>query len=127
MSKKHQDLQPWLNYFKMLHTYETKGYLEVHPGKHEAYLTQPALFTLLPDGILSEKTDKGLVADLARRIRAYAGWKSQSGEAYLNECFALHIVKDAEPHDLMLTLLLKKPFPWFAHWPKTDRVEYIIY
>ena len=125
--RKTKDLQPWLDYFKMLQTYEVKGFLEVKPDKHEAYITQPALFTLIPEDILAQKTDKGLVADVARRIRAYAGWKSQQGESYLYENFALHVVNDTEPHDLISTLLLKKPRQWFRHWHWMDKVEVISY
>ena len=42
MSKR-KFLQPWLDYFDMLHTYEQKGYLEVKPDKHEAFITRAAL------------------------------------------------------------------------------------
>ena len=49
MTKKHKNLQPWLDYFDMLHTYEQKGYLQMEPQKHETYVTRAALLTLVPD------------------------------------------------------------------------------
>ena len=56
MSKsKHQDLQPWLDYFKMLQQYEAKGFLEIKPQEHEAYITRAALLTLIPEDVSSFK------------------------------------------------------------------------
>lgn len=52
---KHRDLQPWLDYFQMLHTYEQKGFLEVKADKHEAYVTRAALLTLVPEVVSSFK------------------------------------------------------------------------
>ena len=47
---KNRDLQPWLDYFGLLRTYEEKGFLEVKPDRHEAYVTQAAMMTLLGIG-----------------------------------------------------------------------------
>lgn len=94
MSKnKHQDLQPWLDYFKMLQQYEAKGFLEVKPQEHEAYITRAALLTLVPKvesfkfQDSSEPTDsKAAAAQLetlnlkletcVSAIRAYAAYRS---------------------------------------------------
>ena len=122
-----RDLQPWLDYFAMLRTYEESGYLEILPEKHEAFITRAALMTLVPDDILVGKTDKGVLADTARRIRACAAFRVQQGEAYLCENFAMHIVKEDRQHDLLFTVLLEKPRQWFRHWPKTDKVQVITY
>ncbi len=88
MSKnKHPDLTPWLDYFKMLQRYEAKGFLEVKPAEHEAYITRAALLTLtptpaLPEGegdaannLLLQGGQRGAaLADTLRNIRAYAVW-----------------------------------------------------
>ncbi len=49
MTKKKTNLQPWLDYFKMLQRYEAKGFLEVKSQEHEAYITRAALLTLVPE------------------------------------------------------------------------------
>ena len=124
---KHKNLQPWLDYFQMLRRYEEKGFLQIEAERHEAYVTRAALLTLVPDDILVEKTDKSILADTARRIRTYAAFKAQQGEGYLRENFALHAVKEDEPHDLLFTIMLEKPKQWFPYWPKTDKLEVITY
>ena len=117
--RRYHDLQPWLDYFEMLHTYEQKGFLEVFPEKHEAYITEPALFTLSP----ATKT----LPSVVRRIRTYAGWRSQYGGTYLSHPFALHVVDAEEGHDLLYTLLLTRRRVWWKLWMKTDRIEVIEY
>ena len=80
MSKnKRQDLQPWLDYFRMLQQYEAKGFLEIKPQEHEAYITRAALLTLA--GIDVENVQSAAIssqpealADTLRNIRAYAVW-----------------------------------------------------
>ena len=34
---KHKDLQPWLDYFDMLHTYEENGFLLMKPMSHSLH------------------------------------------------------------------------------------------
>ena len=123
---KNKDLQPWLSYFRMLQQYQEKGFLEVTAGKNEAFVTAPALFAL-NDGDIQEQLANGAVADTARRIRAYAAWKSQQGEAYLDRNFALHVVKDTTPHDLLYTLLLSRRRVWWKPWRKSERMTVIEY
>ena len=99
------DLQPWLDYFGMLRTYEQKGLLEVSPDKHEAYITQPALHALSYGDDPMRQLMGGALLDTARHIHLFAAWKSQEGEDYLMRPFALHVVKDELPHDLLYTIL----------------------
>lgn len=134
MKTKHQDLQPMLDYFGMLQTYERKGYLEVLPEKGEAYITQPALFTFACVSFEEPKlADVNIphvmknVGHTACRIRTYAGWKSQQGKSYIDKPFALHVVADQHPHDLLYTLLLMRRRVWWKLWRKTDRIEVIDY
>lgn len=151
MSKR-KSVQPWLDYFDLLHTYEQKGYLEVKPDNHEAYITRAALYTLSPTPHLPERdgvvTDTHIL-DVARRIRAYTAYLSavSVGAKYpaeisdegvtaplipaseLKECmdypFAIHIVKEEAPHDLLCTLLLTRKRNWLGI--KRERVEVINY
>lgn len=77
------DLQPWLDYFRMLQQHADKGFLLMKQADHEAYVTQPALFVLagfseqqiqrgdlLSDGPRTMRT----LADTVRHIRQYAAW-----------------------------------------------------
>jgi len=155
MSKnKHQDLQPWLDYFKMLQRYEQKGFLEVKPQEHEAYITRAALLTLVPEvesfkfqdsseptdskaasaqpetlNLKLETNDKILVA-LLSRLRAYASWKAAAADpsaishqpSYISAPFAIHIVKEDYPHDLLLTLLLQQKRAWYGRRKETIEV-----
>ena len=123
---KTNDLQPWLDYFGMLRTYEQKGFLEVMPDKHEAYITQPALHALSEGDDPQEQVAKA-IPETVLRIRAYAGWKSQEGEPYLKQNFALHVVEPEHPHDLIYTLLLTQTRRWIRLWRKTDSIEVITY
>lgn len=129
MNRRKKNLQPWIDYFEMLHEYELKGYLEVQPAMHEAYVTLPALCTLSTDRddtAATVETAKNQVK-AARRIRAYAGWKSQEGASYLAGSFALHVVGDAAPHDLIYTLLMTRRRRWWKPWRKSDCLELIDY
>ena len=127
MSKR-KSLQPWLEYFDMLHTYEQKGYLEVKPEKHEAYITRAALCTLsptpaLPEGEGGAADTRGL--DTARRLRIYAAYRSSSDADYDKYAFALHVVKEEPPHDVLCTLLLTRKRNWLGI--RRERVEVINY
>jgi hypothetical protein len=156
MSKsKHQDLAPWLDYFKMLQRYEQEGFLEVKPQEHEAYVTRAALLTLsptlsLPEGEGDAANGKAL-ADTLSRLRAYAAyrWAPAVGQqhpvdindpdaeipvipieeltAYFSQPFAIHIVKEDYPHDLLLTLLLQQKRSWRTAWRTVDTIETIDY
>ncbi len=134
---KHKDLQPWLDYFDMLHTYEENGFLLMKPDEHEAYVTQPALYTLsarvariavTPDN--AELLQQQLASDMPcilRRLRAYAGWKSTQGRGYLSLPFSLHMIMPDAPYDPICTFLMTRRRRWW--WPlrKLDCIEIIPY
>ena len=154
MAKKKTNLQPWLDYFKMLQQYEAKGFLEVKPHEHEAYITRAALLTLT--GIDAENVQSAAIssqpealADTLSRLRAYAAyrWAPAVGQqhpvdindpdaeipvipieeltAYFSQPFAIHIVKEDYPHDLLLTLLLQQKRTWYGR--TKDTIEAIDY
>lgn len=170
MSKnKHQDLQPWLDYFKMLQQYETKGFLQMNPKEHEAYITRAAFCSLSPDpspGLSPDPSpaERGGTAandiplrggqrgaDTLFNLRAYAAyrWAHSVGQqhpvdindpdaeipiipieeltAYFSQPFAVHIVKENYPHDLLLTLLLQQKRSWRTAWRTVDTIEAIDY
>ena len=114
MSK--DNLQPWLDYFDMLRTYEEKGFLEVLQDKHEAYVTRAALHTLSLGDPLTQVLS-GELARTLRRLQAYAGWRSCDGRKYLKESFALHVVNEGYPYDLAYTLLITAA-PFWKRWYK---------
>ena len=122
--KRPVNLQPWLDYFKMLQEYERNGYLEVSLNKGEAYITKAALYTLAGDTSQRYAMAKGMIA-AARRIRAYVGWKGCFGREWLEKPFALNVVKDDTPHDMQYTILLSRKRRWWRLWMKTDVVNVI--
>jgi hypothetical protein len=123
---KRNNLQPWLEYFDMLYAYEDKGLLDVFPEKHEAYITQAAVHAV-SDGDDPVRQLAKAVPDTLKRIRAYAGWRSREGAGYLSRVFALHVVKDDAPHDLLYTLLLVRRRVWWRLWRLTDTVDAVTY
>lgn len=132
--KKHKNLQPWLDYFTVLQEYEARGYLDVQKEKNEAYVTEPALHSLSGESDISKK-DRSLamlllaraVPRTARRIRAYAAWRSGKGDAYLAEPFALHVVGDEYPYNPKYTIIVTSRRRWWMPWTVTDHVEVVGY
>ena len=124
---KTKDLQPWLNYFAMLLAHERKGFLEVMPDRHEAYVALPALCVLCgaDPGRLHELPMAA--ADAARRIRGYSAWKSGRDIGYTESPFAMHVVKDEPPHDPLFTVLVSRRRRWWAPWTKADAFDVIPY
>jgi len=151
MAKKKTNLQPWLDYFKMLQRYEQKGFLEIKPQEHEAYVTRAALLTLA--GIDAQDVQSAAVspqpealAATLSRLRAYAAyrWAPAVGQqhpadmndpdaeipvipieeltAYFSQPFATHMVKEDYPHDLLLTLLLQQKRAWYGRRKETIEV-----
>lgn len=104
----HKNLQPWLDYFEMLQSYEQNGYMEVMPFKHEAYITLPAILALTPGDTPQEQMNDERLLNTLVHIRTYAGFKAQEGVDYLSKTFAFHVVKDEAPHELLYTILLTK-------------------
>ena len=136
MKKKWKNLQPWIDYFQMLQEYEKKGFLEMKPEKGEAYVTRAALLTLTgawsdTGGFPGQRKAETLLLRklpvVIRRVRAYAAWKSRSGEKFLGRPFALNIVKEDEPHDLLHTVVLTRERRWWKLWMKTDVFDVVTY
>lgn len=145
MTKKKTNLQPWLDYFKMLQQYEQKGFLQMNPKKHEAYITRAAQLTLANidavdiQPVTSSLSDEKLI-DPISFLRAYAAYRSATAvgqqhpaaplpaipeaelTAYLSQPFAVHIVKEDYPHDLLLTLLLQQKRTWYGRRKETIEV-----
>lgn len=151
--KKTTNLQPWVDYFDMLHTFETNGVLEVHAAKGDAYVTQPALHAMTPGDDPQGQIRSGAIAATARRIRTYAAWKAAHEKglstfdpetandpnaplpeidakelmAYQEQLFALHVVRDEYPHDPVYALLLTRERKWWCPWRKTECIEVVNY
>lgn len=122
--KKHEDLRPWLDYFDMFSQYVKCGYLQMDIAKHEAYTTQPALHAMSEGENPAEQIQNGSIARTALHIREYAAWLSAEGNTYLQENFALHIVKPDEPHDLMFTILFSRKRKLFKRKMTVDIIAY---
>ena len=139
MKKSVTNLQPWLDYFKILQSYEEKGLLEVSPDKGEAYVTLPALLSLTdteesPDAVRCFVKDAARmtrqfagVLRILRILRIYAGWKSQQGESFLKKPFAMNVVEDALPHNPLFTMLLTSRRTWRSLWVMADDIDVITY
>lgn len=136
MKRNVTNLQPWLDYFDLLRSYERNGYLEMLPDKGEAYITQAAFFTLTGyDGdsdLIHNNTDDAIrrlrtCTALLRRMRAYAGWRSQEGKDYLAKPFAMNVVSDNRNNDPLFTMLLTRRRKWWSLWRKVDDIEVIQY
>lgn len=155
MAKKKINLQPWLDYFKMLQRYEQKGFLEIKPQEHEAYVTRAALLTLSPTPSIPEgegdAANGKAIADTLSRLRAYAAyrWAPAVGQqhpvdindpdaeipaipieeltAYFSQPFALHVVQEEPPHDLLFTMLLIQQRSWRTAWRTREKIEVIDY
>lgn len=148
------DLQPWLDYFEMLHSYERQGFLEVKSDKHEIYVTQPALHAMSEGDDPRKQFMDGVIEKTLSRLRIYAAWQyahnqslSTSGpeiyegpdepmplpipakmlQAYLKQNFAIHVVKDSEPYDLLYTFLLSRKRKWWKLLLKGKNIELIDY
>lgn len=123
MSRKKRDLQPWIDYFRLLRTYEEKGFLEVRPGKGDAYVTLSALAVLaFGDAARLDELSRTVV-----RIRAYAGWKCGAGARFLDAPFALNVVEDGGRHGLLCTVLVTRRRAWWKLWRKADRIDVVRY
>lgn len=127
MNKK--NLQPWLDYFGMLQRYQDCGFLLMEPQKHEAYITQPAMMTLTQniDSEVSLEHLSHAIPIIVRRLRTYAAFLAQEGKGYMEQNFAMNVVKDVEPNDPLYTVLLTRRRRWFCPWRKLDHYETIVY
>ena len=151
---KTKNLQPWIDYFRMLQRHEREGFLQMKPGDHEAYVTQPALLVLagtdetkmrhgatLRDGLRMMRRCTALL----RRLRVYAACMNAHAKGlstfdpavadistrplmeYLRQPFALNVVQPDEPHDPLFTMLIETRRPWWRLWMPHDRIEVIGY
>jgi hypothetical protein len=124
------NLQPWLNYFELLKTFEKGAYLEMQEGKHEAYITLPAACLLALDRKITNVQIGDILVGMPRvlrHIRAYAAWLSRRGKDYMAVPFALHIVEEKEPHDLLHTLVISSERKWWRLWMPHDSINVISY
>lgn len=124
--RKRKNLQPWLDYFEMLQTYESKGFLEVKPAEHEAYVTQPGLHAM-SEGDDPRQQIYSAIPKTVRRLRAYAGWRSQEGKSYMKQPFAVHVVKDMEPYDPLYSMVIETRRHWWRLWIPSDYIDVIDY
>ena len=130
-------LQPWLDYFTMLQAHEESGFLQMEPAKHEAYITLPCLCAMSTDVSVEQVTQEDLsrmqrqlvrrIPRTLRRLRAYGGFRSGEGRAYLTRNFAVHVIGDNPPHDPLYTLLLTRRRRWWCLWCKREYIDIITY
>ena len=148
---KQKNLQPWLDYFRMLQTYEKNGFIEMQADKHEAYVTRAALMTLASfdeqsnDWLQMQSAFTAVVSNIrtyAAYLAAYQrGLKDFSPNtiagadlppvskkelvAYLLQNFAIHMVSDDDTHKPLCTLLLSRKRNCIGR--KSDCIEVISY
>ena len=127
MSKKNNNLQPWLDYFDMLKAYEQKGYLQLEIDRHEAYVTQTALHAMTPGDDPQQQLQDGSITDTVRYMQNYAAFRSTQGKAYMEPPFAIHVVRDEPPHDPIYTLVITHRKSWRTLWQWQDNIEVINY
>lgn len=124
--KRTPDLQHLLDYFKMLQAYEKDGFLEVLQEDNVAYVTLPALHAMSAGDDVREQFSKA-IPETVRNIRTYAAFKSKQGMEYFSRPFAIHVVKEEFPHDLIYTLLLTRRRVWWKLWRRAEHIELIDY
>ena len=117
-----KNLQPWIDYFKMLMKFEDSGYLEVLTGRHEAYITRAALCTMVGISPQRIETRPFVMMRTLRMLRAFAAWKGAASLGYLDRPFVVHVVTEEKPHDPLLVLMLERRRRWWKLWMKTDVV-----
>lgn len=120
-----KDLQPWLDYFDMLTKYQRHGLLEVRPEKGEAYITQAAFHTLSGDTDKENTTSVQQQIQALQRIYVYTSWLNTSDR--LLPVFALHVVNNDEPHDLLYTIIVSRRRKWWHPWTLSNHYDFINY
>lgn len=120
------DLQPWLDCFTMFDRYRQEGLLEMKPQDNDAYVTQPALFAMTDGDDPKEQLVKAMPATL-RRLRAYSCFLAQTGAEGLRRPFAVHVVRDEEPRDLLYSFILRRRRRWWWPFTVSDKIDYIDY
>lgn len=127
MKKKLNDLQPWLDYFDMMQAYEHNGLLQIESEKHEAHVTQTAIHAMSKGDDPQQQLEYGSIVETVRRLQVYAAFCSTKGVEYMKAPFAIHVVKDTEPHDRIYTLLITHHKSWRTMWLWPDNIEVINY
>lgn len=137
-----KNLQPWLDYFRMLQRYEEGGFLQMDAEKHEAYVTRAALCTLAADSpfIPGSDTDRMEIADFSymllrripkvvRHIRTYGAWLSREGRDYLSRPFAINVVDDEVTRgpEPLYTITVTPKRRWWKLWMLHDHFDVIAY
>ena len=122
--KKHKDLQPWLDYFDMLRVNVESGFLQMGVAKHESFVTQPGIHAMSKGDDPAKQIEDGSIINTAHRIFTYAAWLSGEGNGYRHKPFAVHVVKDTEPHDMIYTILFTRVLR-FMRWK--EKIEIINY
>lgn len=93
--------------------------------KHECYVTRAALHAMTPGDDPVQQMKDGSILETAKRLRAYAGTLSgKEADEYFVKPFAVHVVYENYPHDLLYTVLLTKGKHW---WQRRDKIEVIGY
>lgn len=121
------DLTPWFDYFKMCRAYEDKGFLEIHQSEQEAYITVPAIHAISKGDDIRKQFTDGSIRKTVRGIRVYALYKTYGEITDTYRPFALHVVKDTAPHDLLYTLLITFRRCWWWPWRKSERIYVVTY
>lgn len=134
-----KNLQPWLDYFRMLQRYEKEGFLLMDAEKHEAYVTRAALFTIAvydeDPGALADRSPRALsrhtaaMASALRRIRTYAAWLSREGKDYMSRPFVVNAVDDdaSTEHEPRFTVVITPRRRWWKLWQWHDTFDIISY
>lgn len=122
--KKHKDLQPWLDYFDMLRANVEPGFLQMSVVKHEAFVAQPGIHAMSEGDDPAKQIENGSLLQTAHRIFTYAAWLSGEGNGYRHKPFAVHVVKDTEPHDMIYTILFTSVFRFFRWKEKVEVINY---
>ena len=109
-------------------------HLEMKAEGHEAYVTQAALCALAAGGEERITDAARLMSVLAksvpmilRRLRSYGAWQSREGMDYMNRPFAMNVVKDDRPHDLLYTMVVTIRRRWWKLWMEANVVDVINY
>ena len=117
----------FLEYFEMIEIYEKKGFLELRTETHEAYVTRAALYALSNADMCNHTERQKAVFDTVCYIRMYAAWRSQDGPDYYIKPFAVNVVREDAPHDLLYTIFLSLRRRWWWPFRKTVYFEIIKY
>ena len=122
--KKRKDVQPWVDYFEMLRANVESGFLQMSVVKQEAFVTQPGIHAMSEGDDPEKQIEDGSVLQTAHRIFTYAAWLSGEGNGYHHKSFAVHVVKDTEPHDMIYTILFTRVLRFFKWKEKVEVINY---